>query len=67
MVRVSYIKKFLSGNLNGMSVTCSYNVPDYAHGLLHIKKLQLLTESNPGSDCCTSAKFFVHRLELSDV
>jgi len=67
MVRVSYVKKFLSGNLAGLSVPCSYRVPNYAHGLMHLKNLQLLTESNPGSDCCTGARFFVYRLELADV
>lgn len=67
MVRVSYIKTFLSGNLTGLSVPCSYRVPDHAHGLQHLSKLQILTESNPGSDCCTGAKFFTSRLELSDV
>lgn len=66
MVRVSYIKTFLSGNLTGLSSPCSYMVPDHAHGLMHLKNLQLLTESNPGSDCCTGAKFFASRLELAD-
>lgn len=66
MVCVSYVKEFLSGNLAGLSVLCSYRVPDYAHGLMHLKNLQLLTESNPGSDCCPGAKFFVCRLGLAD-
>lgn len=67
MVRVSYVKEFLSGNLTGLSVPCSFRTVDYQHGLRYLRDLQLLTKDNPGSDCVTGSMFFVKRLELADV
>lgn len=66
MVRVSYIKEFLTGNLAGLSVSCSFRAVDYQHGLRYLRDLQLLTKENPGSDCTTGSRFFVKSLVLAD-
>jgi hypothetical protein len=63
---ITYSKQFMTGNLKGISVRCSYNVDaDRAHTTC--LDLQAITKQNPGSDTMTNAKFWVYNVGTEEV
>jgi hypothetical protein len=59
---LEYSKQFLSGNLKGIRVRCSYPVPDQDHLIHDQLALNKLTKDNPGKDCVTGDLFWVYNI-----
>lgn len=61
MKRLTYSKQFLTGNLAGLSVRCSFDVPAED---AHARSLELarMARCNPGRDAVTGDQFFVYNV-----
>ncbi len=67
MIKVTYTKHFLTGTLKGLDVKCGYTVANPQSAIDAQKWLNSYTPENPGSDCLTGARFWVHGIGSEEV